>query len=68
MSTTPKIKINLDLVEASVVFTDDFNELDSMVRSDLLKDIMRDVQEAYDMAVVDLHEDFENIRAASMTT
>ena len=68
MSTTPKIKINLDLVEASVVFTDEFNELDSLVRADLLKDMLRDVQSAYDIAVIDLREYSENLRAESMTT
>jgi hypothetical protein len=68
MSTTPKIKINLDLVEASVVFTDEFNELDSLVRADLLKDMLRDIQTAYDIAVIDLREHSENLRAESMTS
>lgn len=66
MATTPKIKINLDLVEASVTFPDSFNALDPLVRCDILKDILFDVQSAYDEATHDLKKSFENIHAKSL--
>lgn len=59
MSNKPTVRVNFDLVEASVHFPDDFWLLDSLVRADLLSDMLADVQAAYDRSLRDLNDDMK---------
>jgi hypothetical protein len=56
MSYKPTVRMNFQLVEASVHFPDDFWRLDSLVRADLLRDMLADVQAAYDRSLRDLND------------
>lgn len=51
MSAAPKIKVDVDNGEGSVVFPPEWNELAAITRADILSDVIAELVSAYNATV-----------------